>query len=187
MSNHLGISGILAPETSRRDVLLIATAGMGVIGAGSVAWPFIESMGPDADTLAQGAPVELDLTPIVEGQVVTILWRGKPIFVRHRTAKEITAAQKTKLADLIDPQTDQARVHPGHAEWLVVTGICTHLGCVPLAHKGPFDGWFCSCHGSVYDTSGRVRRGPAPLNLPVPPYAFLTASRIIIGQATAIG
>lgn len=184
MTNDETTTQTVPSEPTRRDLLFVTTAAMGVVGAGATLWPFVVSLGPNANTVAQGAPVEIDLSPIVEGQVVTVIWRGKPIFVRHRTAKEISEAQNVKLSELIDPQADQARVHAEHPEWLIVIGVCTHLGCVPLGHQGPFDGWFCACHGSVYDTSGRVRRGPAPLNLPVPPYAFLTSSRIVIGQAT---
>jgi len=117
--------------------------------------------------------------PIAEGQIVTVKWRGGPVFVRHRTKKEIDDAVNTPLAGLRDPQTDQARVKK--PEWLIVSGVCTHLGCVPLGHEGQYDGWKCPCHGSVYDTSGRIRQGPAPLNLPVPEYAFLSETRVKIG------
>jgi ubiquinol-cytochrome c reductase iron-sulfur subunit len=168
-------------EPTRRDFLFIATGAVGAVGVASAIWPFISQLAPDAATIAAGAPVEMDLGPIAEGQIVKIFWRGKLIFVRHRTKKEIEEAQNAALADLIDPQADSARVKDGHSQWLVVYGNCTHLGCVPLGNEGPFHGWFCPCHGSVFDTSGRVRRGPAPTNLPVPPYAFLSDSKIQIG------
>ena len=135
-------------------------------------------MNPDAGTLALSS-VEVDLSPIAEGQIVTVKWRGGPVFVRHRTQKEILAAEATPIAELRDPQTDQERVQK--PEWLVVVGVCTHLGCVPLGHEGQYEGWKCPCHGSVYDTSGRIRQGPAPLNLVVPEYKFITPTRVKIG------
>jgi ubiquinol-cytochrome c reductase iron-sulfur subunit len=138
-------------------------------------------MNPDASTIAAGAPIEVDLGPIAEGQIIKVFWRGKPIYISHRTKKEIDEARTVPLGDLRDPQADQDRVKPGHDQWLVVIGICTHLGCIPLAHQGNYDGWFCPCHGSQYDSSGRIRLGPAPANLPVPPYAFVSDSRIQIG------
>ena len=168
-------------EPTRRDFLFIATGAAGVVGLGAVAWPFIDSMMPDAQTVAAGAPVELDLAPIAEGQIVKVFWRGKLIFVRHRTAEEIKAAEDVDVAALRDPQADSARVKEGHAPWLVVYGNCTHLGCVPLGNQGEYKGWFCPCHGSVFDTSGRVRGGPAPLNLPIPPYTFASDTKITIG------
>ncbi len=168
-------------EPTRRDFLFIATGAVGAVGVASAIWPFISQMAPDAATVAAGAPVEMDLGPIAEGQIVKIFWRGKLIFVRHRTKKEIEEAQNVVLADLRDPQPDSARVKDGHSQWLVVYGNCTHLGCVPLGNEGQFNGWFCPCHGSVFDTSGRIRQGPAPTNLPVPPYAFLSDSKIQIG------
>jgi ubiquinol-cytochrome c reductase iron-sulfur subunit len=142
-------------------------------------------MNPAKDVLAL-ASVEVPLAPIDAGMAITVLWRGKPIFVRHRTPTEITEAQNVKLSQLPDPQTDADRVKQGHDEWLVVVGICTHLGCIPLGNKptdprGAWGGWFCSCHGSQFDTSGRVRQGPAPTNLAIPPYNFMTDTRIKIG------
>ena len=130
--------------------------------------------------------VDVDLTPVTEGMGITVLWQGKPIFVRHRTPAEIKEAQDVPLSQLIEPQADSARTKAGHDQWIVLVGICTHLGCVPLGNKptdprGDWGGWFCPCHGSQYDTSGRVRHGPAPANLPVPPYAFGNATRITIG------
>lgn len=131
--------------------------------------------------MAAGAPVEVDLSPIAEGQIVKLFWRGKLIFVRHRTKTEIEAAEKVDVASLRDPQADAARVKPGKAQWLIVYGSCTHLGCVPLNNQGEYQGWFCPCHGSVFDTSGRIRQGPAPTNLPVPPYTFASDTKIVIG------
>ncbi len=170
---------------TRRDFLHVAAAGMGGVGAAAAAWPFIDQMNPAADTLAL-ASVELDLSNIAAGEAVVIKWRGKPVFVRHRTAAEIAEARDVKPAELIDQQSDAERVQAGREEWLVVLGVCTHLGCVPLGTKsgderGDFGGWFCPCHGSHYDTSGRIRKGPAPRNLEVPEYAFLNDTRIKIG------
>jgi ubiquinol-cytochrome c reductase iron-sulfur subunit len=138
-------------------------------------------MNPDASTIAAGAPIEVDLTPVAAGQIIKVFWRSKPIFISHRTPQQITEARDVNVADLRDPQSDQDRIKQGHDQWLVVIGICTHLGCIPLPHQGNYDGWFCPCHGSQYDSSGRIRQGPAPLNLPLPPYAFLSDSRIQIG------
>lgn len=159
-------------------MLYIATGAASAVAVGAVAWPFIAQMNPDASTLAL-ASTELDIGAIAEGQIVTIKWRGKPVFVRHRTKKEIDEAQNVDVAKLPDPQPDSARVKK--PEWLVVVGVCTHLGCIPLGHQGQFDGWFCPCHGSDYDTSGRIRQGPAPRNLEVPEYAFLSDTKIKIG------
>jgi ubiquinol-cytochrome c reductase iron-sulfur subunit len=165
--------------------MMIATGAVGAVGLGAVAWPFVAAMAPDAQTVAAGAPVEVDLGPISPGQIVKVFWRGKLIFVRNRTEQEIKAAQDVNLASLADPQPDSARVKEGHTNILVVYGNCTHLGCVPLGNEGPFHGWFCPCHGSVFDTSGRVRGGPAPINLPIPPYAFTSDTKIVIGQDEA--
>ncbi len=165
-------------EPTRRDMLYIATGAASAVAVAAVAWPFISQMNPDASTLALSS-TELDVSAIPEGQIVTIKWRGKPVFVRHRTAKEIKEAEDVPLSQLPDPQTDQSRVKK--PEWLVVIGVCTHLGCIPLGHQGQYDGWFCPCHGSTYDTSGRIRSGPAPRNLDVPDYAFLSAAKIKIG------
>ena len=159
-------------------MLYIATGAASAVAVGAVAWPFIAQMNPDASTLAL-ASTELDIGAIAEGQIVTIKWRGKPVFVRHRTKKEIEEAQNVDVAKLPDPQPDSARVKK--PEWLVVVGVCTHLGCIPLGHQGQYDGWFCPCHGSDYDTSGRIRQGPAPRNLEVPEYAFLSDTKIKIG------
>jgi ubiquinol-cytochrome c reductase iron-sulfur subunit len=166
---------------TRRDFLYIATGAVGAVGAAAVAWPLISQMNPDASTIAAGAPIEVDLTPIVEGQAIKVFWRGKPIYINHRTKKEIDAARDVNVATLPDPATDQSRVKAGHDQWLVLIGICTHLGCIPIVHQGPYDGFFCPCHGSIYDTSGRIRSGPAPLNLALPPYQFVSDTRIKIG------
>ena len=175
-----------APPGTRRDFLLIATGAVGAVGAASVVWPFVSSMAPDAQVIAAGAPVEVDLGPIAAGQIVKVFWRGKLIFVRNRTEQEVKAAQDVNVASLPDPQPDSARVKEGHANWLIVYGNCTHLGCVPLGDEGPYKGWFCPCHGSVYDTSGRVRAGPAPQNLPIPPYTFVSDTKIRIGEETKV-
>jgi ubiquinol-cytochrome c reductase iron-sulfur subunit len=162
--------------------MMIATGAAGAVGLGAVAWPFIAAMAPDAQTVAAGAPVEVDLGPISPGQIVKVFWRGKLIFVRNRTEEEIKAAQDVNLASLPDPQPDSVRVKQGHTNILVVYGNCTHLGCVPGQDTERFKGWFCPCHGSVFDTSGRVRGGPAPINLPIPPYTFVSESKIRIGE-----
>jgi ubiquinol-cytochrome c reductase iron-sulfur subunit len=165
-------------EPTRRDFLYIATGAVAAVGAAAVVWPLISQMSPDASTLAM-ASTEVDIGAIPEGQIVTIKWRGKPVFIRHRTAQEIASAEKTEWESLPDPQPDSARVQK--PQWLIVVGVCTHLGCIPLGHSGEYDGWFCPCHGSVYDTSGRIRKGPAPRNLLVPGYAFLTDTKVKIG------
>ena len=154
---------------------------MGAVGGAAVAVPMIAQMNPDASTIAAGAPVEVDIGAVAEGQIIKVFWRGRPIFISHRTKKEIEEAQNVNLSSLPDPQPDSARVKPGKAQWQVLIGICTHLGCIPLSHQGEFDGYFCPCHGSQYDSSGRIRKGPAPANLPVPPYEFLTDTKIRIG------
>jgi ubiquinol-cytochrome c reductase iron-sulfur subunit len=166
--------------TTRRDFLYIATATMGAVGAAAAVWPLIHQMNPDASVLAL-ASIEVDLSPIAEGQILTVKWRGKPVFIAHRTKEQIAAARATPLRELPDPQPDQARVKEGHDQWLVQVGVCTHLGCVPLGHQGDYDGWFCPCHGSHYDTSGRIRRGPAPSNLEIPPYEFVSDTMVRIG------
>jgi ubiquinol-cytochrome c reductase iron-sulfur subunit len=166
-------------EPTRRDFLFIATAAMGAVAAGFAAWPLIDQMSPDATTLA-AASIDVDIANIAAGQIVTVKWRGKPVFISHRTPKEIEAARGTDLNDLRDPESDEARVQK--PEWLVVIGVCTHLGCVPISNDGPFEGgYFCPCHGSVYDASGRIRQGPAPANLTVPPYKFVSDTKITIG------
>jgi ubiquinol-cytochrome c reductase iron-sulfur subunit len=168
---------------TRRDFLLIATGTVGAVGTALALWPLIDSMNPAADTLAL-ATTGVDLSAVEEGQAITVVWRGKPVFIRHRTAAEIEAARAAKLSELVDPQADDERVQK--PEWLVMVGVCTHLGCIPLGQKasdpkGDFGGWFCPCHGSHYDTSGRIRKGPAPSNLPVPAYQFVDDTTIRIG------
>jgi len=176
---------ISSAEHSRRDFLYIASGAVGAVGAAAVLWPFIAQMNPDASTVAAGAPVDVDLAPIPEGQVIKVFWRGKPIYISHRTKKQIEEARAVNVASLPDPQSDEARVKAGHEQWLVVIGICTHLGCIPIAHQGDYGGWFCPCHGSQYDTSGRIRRGPAPANLPLPPYQFVSDTKIRIGESAS--
>ena len=166
---------------SRRDFLFIGTGVFAAVGGVLTAVPLVTQMNPDASTIAAGAPIEVDLTPVAEGQSIKVFWRGKPIYINHRSKKEIEEAQKVDLSSLPDPQTDAQRVKKGHDQWLVLIGICTHLGCIPLDHQGEYDGFFCPCHGSQYDSSGRIRRGPAPLNLAVPPYEFVSDSKIKIG------
>jgi ubiquinol-cytochrome c reductase iron-sulfur subunit len=170
-------------EPTRRDFLFIATGAVAAVGAASVVWPFVQTLAPDAATVAAGAPIDVDLTPIAEGQIVKVFWRGKLIFVRHLTADEIKAAENVDVATLRDPQPFAARVKEGKPQWLVVYGNCTHLGCVPLGQQGEYKGWFCPCHGSVFDTAGRIRQGPAPINLPIPPYAFVSDTRVRIGES----
>ncbi|MEQ8482336.1 MAG: ubiquinol-cytochrome c reductase iron-sulfur subunit [Hoeflea sp.] len=182
-----------AGEPTRRDFLYIATGMAGVVGAGSFAWPFIDQMRPDASTLAL-ASIEVDVGNIEPGMSLTVKWRGKPVFIRNRTEEEVAEAQAVAMADLKDPiarnanvdgsaeATDLARsAGEGFENWIVMIGSCTHLGCVPLGQAGEFGGWFCPCHGSHYDTAGRIRKGPAPTNLPVPPFAFTSDTVITIG------
>lgn len=163
---------------TRRDFLYIATGAMAGVGALAAAWPLVDQMNPSKDVLAL-ATTEVDLSSIVEGQSVTVMWRGKPVFIRARTSGEIEAARATPIDQLKDPQSDEDRVVKD--PWLVMVGVCTHLGCVPLGDAGDYDGWFCPCHGSHYDTSGRIRKGPAPDNLPIPEYVFLDDTTIRIG------
>jgi ubiquinol-cytochrome c reductase iron-sulfur subunit len=164
---------------------MLATGAVGAFGVAAVAWPFIDQMNPAADVLAL-ATTEVDISKIEVGQAITIKWRGHPVFIRHRTPDEIKAAETVNLEDLKDPQPDSARVQKGKEQWLILVGVCTHLGCIPLGQKpgeprGEFGGWFCPCHGSQYDTSGRIRKGPAPQNLPVPPYAFESDTVVLVG------
>jgi ubiquinol-cytochrome c reductase iron-sulfur subunit len=168
-------------EPTRRDFLYIATASVGAVGAAAAVWPLIAQMNPDASTIAAGAPIEVDLGPITVGQVIKVFWRGKPIFISHRSEKEIGEARNVDVASLPDPESDEKRVKAGHEAWQVLIGICTHLGCIPIAHQGDYGGYFCPCHGSQYDTSGRIRRGPAPANLALPPYEFVSNTKIRIG------
>ena len=223
-----------AVEPTRRDFLYIATGTFGGVGAALSAWPFVSQMNPSASVLAL-ASIEVDIASVQPGQAITVMWRGKPVFIRRRTPKEIQEAAAVPVSELLDPlarnanfppdaeATDANRLTPKAGasaaaeaapapvqqnpaapeaaaspasapgaesaaaeskekpEWLVVVGVCTHLGCIPLGYQGSYGGWLCPCHGSQYDTAGRVRRGPAPENLAVPPYAFLTDTRIKIG------
>ena len=169
--------------SSRRDFIVVASYAMGAVGAGAFAWPLIDQMNPAQDTLAL-ASIEVDISKISVGQSITVKWRGKPVFIRHRTAAEINDATSLSLDNLRDPESDETRTHK--PEYLVVIGVCTHLGCVPLGQKagegrGEYEGWFCPCHGSHYDSSGRIRKGPAPTNLEVPPYNFVSDAVIRIG------
>jgi ubiquinol-cytochrome c reductase iron-sulfur subunit len=179
-------------DQDRRDFIYIATISVGAIGAAFVAWPFIDQMNPDAQALALST-TEIDISSIAAGMSVTVKWRGKPVFIRHRTAEEIEAARAVDVGTLRDPlaqnanlednapATDENRAVPGREEFLIMVGVCTHLGCVPLGQAGDFGGWFCPCHGSHYDTAGRIRQGPAPNNLAVPALNFLNDNVIVIG------
>jgi ubiquinol-cytochrome c reductase iron-sulfur subunit len=168
---------------TRRDFLTLTASALGAVGLATAIWPFIDSLNPAKDTLALST-TDVDLSPVQVGQRLTVAWRGKPVFIDHRTQAEITAAQNVDISTLRDPQKDSDRAQK--PEWLVIVGVCTHLGCIPLGQKpgddrGEYGGWFCPCHGSVYDTSGRRRDGPAPLNLAVPPYKFTSDTAITIG------
>ena len=170
-------------SNNRRDFLYLSSMTIGGVGVAAFMWPFLKSMNPAEDTLALGT-TEVDLSDISVGQSITVKWRGRPVFIRRRTQEEIVEANSVDVASLRDPMEDKDRVQ--QEEWLVLEGVCTHLGCVPLGQKmtdtkGEYNGWFCPCHGSHYDTSGRVRKGPAPDNLPVPPYKFISDTKIIIG------
>ena len=172
-------------EVSRRDFLYVATGAVAAVGAAAAAWPFIHQMNPSADVLAL-ASIDVNISAIEVGQAITVKWRGKPVFIRRRTPADIEAAEAVPLSALPDPEADKDRVKEGKAEWLVLVGVCTHLGCIPLGQragdqKGDFGGWFCPCHGSHYDTSGRIRRGPAPSNLEVPTYSFVSDTLVRVG------
>ena len=197
MQREVDVATHSAEGRDRRDFIVIAAQAFAGVGAAAALWPFIAQMNPDASTQAL-ASTEVDLSPIKEGQAITVLWRGKPVFVRHRTADEIKAALAVKISDLRDPSarndalperaaaTDLNRTKKGHENWIVLVGICTHLGCIPKGQsmndaRGDFGGWFCPCHGSHYDTAGRIRKGPAPRNLEVPSYAFISDARVKIG------
>ena len=160
---------------------MLQPGAVAAVGRRPSLWPLIAQMNPDASTIAAGAPIEVDLAPIAEGQDIKVFWRGKPIFINHRTKKEIEEAANGQCREparsAARPRARQGR----HDQWLVLIGICTHLGCIPIAHQGEYDGYFCPCHGSVYDTSGRIRQGPAPTNLPLPPYDFVSDTKIRIG------
>jgi ubiquinol-cytochrome c reductase iron-sulfur subunit len=194
VEDHVAIE---ADEPNRRDFLVVAGNAFAAVGAAAVLWPFVAQMNPDAGALAL-ASVEIDLTPVKEGQAITAMWRGKPIFIRNRTKEEVASAASTPVTDLVDPSarndllpesapaTDVNRTKEGKENWLILVGICTHLGCIPKGQalgdsKGEYGGWFCPCHGSHYDTAGRIRKGPAPRNLEVPPYEFVSDTKIKIG------
>ena len=165
-------------KSKRRDFLFTTTYAIGAVGIGLTVWPLIDQMNPDSSVKAL-ATTEVDISSVEVGKTITVLWRGKPIFIRRRTQEEIKDASAVELKDLKDPQKDSERAK--NPEWLVMVGVCTHLGCVPLGNKGEYNGWFCPCHGSHYDTSGRVRKGPAPNNLEIPKYEFLDNNTIKIG------
>ena len=165
-------------KNNRRDFLFTATYTVGAVGIGATIWPFIDQMNPDSSVKAL-ATTEVDINQIQPGKSITVLWRGKPVFIKRRTPTEISEAQSVSLDDLKHPEKDIDRVKK--AEWLVMMGICSHLGCVPLSDKGDYNGWFCPCHGSHYDTSGRIRKGPAPTNMEIPVYAFIDDNTIKIG------
>ena len=165
-------------KTNRRDFLFTASYTVGAVGIGATIWPFIDQMNPDSSVKAL-ATTEVDISQIEPGKSITVLWRGKPVFIKRRTEAEISEAQSVNLSELPHPEKDEERVKK--SEWLVMLGVCTHLGCVPLADKGEYNGWFCPCHGSHYDTSGRIRKGPAPVNMEIPKYEFVDSNTIKIG------
>lgn len=167
-------------EVNRRDFIILTTSALTVTGIGCAVWPFIDSLNPSEDILASSV-IEIDLSNIKSGETAVFKWRGKPVFIKHRTPEEILISRNTKLSDLKDPELDQDRTKPGHEKWLIVLGICTHLGCIPINNKGDYGGWLCPCHGSHYDLSGRIRKGPAPKNLEIPHYRFVGANKISIG------
>ena len=165
-------------KPNRRDFIVTATTAAGAVGVGVAAWPLIDQMNPDASVKAL-ASTEVDISEVQPGQSITVLWRGKPVFIKRRTKEEIDSARAVDLKDLKHPEKDEDRAK--NPEWLVMLGVCTHLGCVPLGDKGDYNGWFCPCHGSHYDTSGRIRKGPAPTNMEVPKYEFVNSNTIKIG------
>ena len=165
-------------KVNRRDFIYTASTVVGVVGVGAAAWPLIDQMNPDASVKALST-TEVDVTSVKPGQSITVLWRGKPVFIKRRTENEISEAKSVSLTELKHPEKDEDRAL--NPEWLVMLGVCTHLGCVPLADKGDYKGWFCPCHGSHYDTSGRIRKGPAPTNLEIPKYEFVNSNTIKIG------
>ena len=167
-------------KTKRRDFLFTATYTIGAVGVAAAVWPLVDQMNPDSSVKALST-TEVDISSLELGKSITVLWRGKPIFIKRRTSEEIQEARSVNLKDLPDPQRDEDRVQDGKNEWLVMVGVCTHLGCVPLKDKGDFNGWFCPCHGSHYDISGRVRKGPAPKNMEIPKYEFIDNNTIKIG------
>lgn len=179
-------------EPTRRDFIFIATGAMAAVGTAGALWPFIAQMNPDASVRALST-VNVDLSPLVEGQGITVKWRGNPVFIRYRTAKEIEEARAFALDDLPDrlarnenlpedaPATDDNRAAKDKPQYILMMGVCTHLGCVPLGDAGDYDGWFCPCHGSHYDTAGRIRKGPAPENLLIPKFEFVSDTAVRVG------
>ena len=165
-------------QPKRRDFLFTATYTIGAVGLGAAIWPLVDQMNPDASVKALST-TEVDVSNVEPGKTITVLWRGKPIFIRRRTEDEIKEAAAVDLKDLKDPEKDSDRAK--NPEWLVMVGVCTHLGCVPLGDKGDYNAWFCPCHGSHYDISGRIRKGPAPTNLEIPKYEFIDSNTIKIG------
>ena len=165
-------------QSERREFLFTVTYTVGAVGVGAAIWPLIDQMNPDSSVNAL-ATTEVDISSVELGKTITVLWRGKPIFIRRRTKEEIEEASAVDLKDLKDPEKDEDRAK--NPEWLVMVGVCTHLGCVPLGNKGEYNGWFCPCHGSHYDISGRIRKGPAPNNLEIPKYEFVDNNIIKIG------
>jgi ubiquinol-cytochrome c reductase iron-sulfur subunit len=165
-------------KTKRRDFIFSASYALGAVGVGTAVWPLIDQMNPDASVKALSS-TEVDVSEVSPGQSITVLWRGKPVFIKRRTEGEISKARDVDLKELKDPEKDEDRAK--NPEWLVMLGVCTHLGCVPLGDKGEYGGWFCPCHGSHYDTSGRIRKGPAPTNMEVPKYEFVNSNTIKIG------
>jgi len=165
-------------KVKRREFIFTATYAVGAVGVGATVWPLIDQMNPDASVKAL-ASTEVDISNVEKGQSITVLWRGKPVFIRRRTDEEIAKARDVNLEELKHPEKDEDRAK--NPEWLVMLGVCTHLGCVPLGDKGEYGGWFCPCHGSHYDTSGRIRKGPAPTNMEVPKYEFVNSNIIKIG------
>ena len=165
-------------KPNRRDFIVTATTAAGAVGVGAVVWPLVDQMNPDASVKAL-ASTEVDISAVEPGQSITVLWRGKPVFIKRRTQDEIDSARAVDLSELKHPEKDEDRAK--NSEWLVMLGICTHLGCVPLADKGEYNGWFCPCHGSHYDNSGRIRKGPAPVNMEIPKYEFVNNNTIKIG------
>ncbi|MBI3677294.1 MAG: ubiquinol-cytochrome c reductase iron-sulfur subunit [Proteobacteria bacterium] len=195
MSEGEPVATTTAAEPTRRDFIYIATGAAAAVGGALAAWPFIDQMNPSSAVLAL-ASIEVDIASIQPGQSVTFKWRGHPLFVRRRTPKEIAEANGVALSDLKDPLARNAnlaedapatdRNRSTKPEWLVLVGVCTHLGCTPTVStpqvpQGEYGGWLCHCHGSQYDTAGRIRKGPAPENLAVPPYSFLSATRLKVG------
>ena len=179
-----------AEDPARRDFLYLTTGAFAAVGGALFVWPFINTMNASRDVIAAGVPIEVDISAVEEGQALTVIWRGEAVFIRNRTQDEVEEARAVPLDDLPDPATDESRVKPEHEAWIIVKGVCTHLGCVPLGQKpndnrGDYGGWFCPCHGSHYDTSGRIRLGPAPANLIVPPYRFAENDILVVGEEEA--